>query len=129
MIRIGQAPENCKPVNTTRIKRFQQSPSGFLCKKKNLFNTGIKLQISGMPDNHCTIQAMCKIQVISTVLAVYCQRLPTKILIFFSNTISSSTIRLRPLSLFLPPGNHLPISFVVFLYFFSLQVCNLKFFG
>ena len=39
---------------------------------------------------------------------------------------SSSTIRLRPLSLFLPPGNHLPISFVVFIYFFSLQVCNLN---
>ena len=28
------------------------------------------------------------------------------------------------LDLFLPPGNHLPISFVVFLYFLSLQVCN-----
>ena len=38
----------------------------------------------------------------------------------------SSNIRLRPLGLFLPPGIHLPISFVVFLYFFSLQVCNLK---
>ena len=41
--------------------------------------------------------------------------------------ISSSTIRLRPHGLFLPPGNHLSISFVIFLYFFSLQVCN--FFG
>jgi Amino acid permease. len=41
---------------------------------------------------------------------------------------SASTIRLRPLGLFLPPGNHLPISFMVFLYFFSLQVCNSKFF-
>ena len=41
---------------------------------------------------------------------------------------SSSTIRLRPLGLLLLPGSHLPISFVVFLYFFSLQVCNLKFF-
>ena len=33
----------------------------------------------------------------------------------------------RPLDLFLPPGNHLPISFVIFLYFFSLQFCNLIF--
>ena len=41
---------------------------------------------------------------------------------------SSSTIRLRPLGLFLPPRNHLLISFVVLLYFFSLQVCNLIFF-
>ena len=41
---------------------------------------------------------------------------------------SSSTIRLRHLGLFLPPGNHLPISLVIFLYFFSLQVCNLNFF-
>ena len=40
----------------------------------------------------------------------------------------SSTIMLRPLVLFLPPGNHLPISFAVFLYFFSLQICNLIFF-
>ena len=36
---------------------------------------------------------------------------------------SSSTI--RPISLFLPPGNHLPISLVAFLYFFSLQICYL----
>ena len=41
---------------------------------------------------------------------------------------SSSTIRLWPLGPFLPPGNHLSISFVVFLYFFSLQVYNLIFF-
>ena len=40
---------------------------------------------------------------------------------------ASSTIKLRPLGLFLPPGNHLPISFVVCLYFVSLQVYNLKF--
>ena len=39
-----------------------------------------------------------------------------------------STIRLSPLGLFLPLWNHLLISFVVFLYFFSLQVCNLNFF-
>ena len=42
---------------------------------------------------------------------------------------SLSTINLRPLGLFIPPRNHLPISFMVFLYFSSLQVCNLKFFG
>jgi hypothetical protein len=30
---------------------------------------------------------------------------------------SSSIIRLRPLGLFLPPGNHLPILFVVFQYY------------
>ena len=41
-----------------------------------------------------------------------------------SSSPSSSSIRLRPFGLFLPPGNHLPISFVVFLYFFSVQVCN-----
>ena len=41
---------------------------------------------------------------------------------------SSSTIRFRPLFLFLPPRNHLPISLVVFLYYFSLQVCNFVFF-
>ena len=45
-----------------------------------------------------------------------------------STSSSSSTIRLRPLGMFLPPGNQLPISFVIFLYFFSLQVCNLKVF-
>ena len=39
----------------------------------------------------------------------------------------SSTIRVRPLGLYLPPGNHLPISSVIFQYFFSLQVCNLIF--
>jgi hypothetical protein len=42
---------------------------------------------------------------------------------------SSSTIRLSLLGLFLPPGYHLPISFVVFIYFFSLQVWNLNFLG
>ena len=42
---------------------------------------------------------------------------------------SSSTIRLRPLGLLLPPINHLPISFVVFLCFFFLQVCNVNFLG
>ena len=42
--------------------------------------------------------------------------------ITFTSFSSSSTIRLRPLDLFLPPGN-LPISLVVFLYLFSLQVC------
>ena len=47
----------------------------------------------------------------------------------FLKEISSSTIRLRPLGLSLPPGNHLPISFVVFLYFFSHQVCNIIFLG
>ena len=36
---------------------------------------------------------------------------------------TSSTIRLRPLGLFLHPGNHHPIS-LVFLYFIPLQVCN-----
>ena len=41
----------------------------------------------------------------------------TRFLVFYY--ISSSTIRLRPIGLFLPPGNHLPISLVVFLYFFS----------
>ena len=49
-------------------------------------------------------------------------------MLFFSYDMhrmsSSSTIRLRPLGLFLPPENHLPISLVVFLYFTSLQVCN-----
>ena len=40
---------------------------------------------------------------------------------------SLSNIRLKPLGLFLSPGNHLSISFVAFLYFFSLQVCNLMF--
>ena len=39
----------------------------------------------------------------------------------------SSTIKLRSLVLFLPPRNHLPISLVVLLYFFSRQVSNLKF--
>ena len=39
-------------------------------------------------------------------------------------SLSSSSITLRPLGRFLPPGNHLPLSFVVFLYLFSLQVCN-----
>ena len=43
-------------------------------------------------------------------------------IVFFPS--ASSTIRLKHLGLFLPPGNHLPISFVVFLYFFSLQVYN-----
>ena len=46
-----------------------------------------------------------------------------------SSSSSSSSINLRPLGLFLPPGKHLPISFVVFLYFFSFQVCNLIFLG
>ena len=45
-----------------------------------------------------------------------------------SSSSSSSTIRLRPLGLFLPPRNHLPISLLVFLYFFFLWVCNLNFF-
>ena len=45
-----------------------------------------------------------------------------------SSSWSSSTIRLRTLGLFLPPENHISISFVVFLYFFPLQVCNLIFF-
>ena len=36
---------------------------------------------------------------------------------------TSWTIRLRRL----PPGNHLPIAFEVFLNLFSLQVCNLNF--
>ena len=40
-----------------------------------------------------------------------------------------SFIRLRPLDLFLPTGNHLPISFVASLYLFSLQVWNLNFLG
>ena len=48
---------------------------------------------------------------------------------FNNNSSLSSSIRLRPLGLFLPPGNHLPISFVVFLHCFSLQVCKLTFFG
>ena len=43
--------------------------------------------------------------------------------------LSSSTITLWLLSRVLPPGNHLPISFAIFLYFFSLQVCNLNFLG
>ena len=47
----------------------------------------------------------------------------------FLYPFSSSTPRLRPLCLFLPPLNYLLISFVVFLYFFFLQVCDLKFFG
>ena len=47
---------------------------------------------------------------------------------FLCYLLSSSTIRLRPLGLFHPPGNHLPILSLVFLYFFSLQVCNLIFF-
>ena len=46
----------------------------------------------------------------------------------WGQNISSSSIWLRPLGLFLPPRNHLPISFVVFLYIFFLQVCHLKFF-
>ena len=40
----------------------------------------------------------------------------------------SSTIRLKPLGLFLPPGNHLAISFVVFPYLFSVEVCFVTFF-
>ena len=35
--------------------------------------------------------------------------------------VSSSSIRLRPLGLFHPPGNHLPISFEVFLYIFTFR--------
>ena len=46
----------------------------------------------------------------------------------FQQWSSTSTMRLRPLGLFLLPGNHLLISFVVFLFFFSLQVC-LNFLG
>ena len=56
------------------------------------------------------------------------RRRPTCKYFSYEIFIISSTIRLRPLGLFLPPGNHLTISFEVFLYFFSLQVCNLIFF-
>jgi hypothetical protein len=42
--------------------------------------------------------------------------------------VNISSLRPKPLGLFLPPGNHLPISFMVFLYFLSLQVYNLIFF-
>ena len=44
----------------------------------------------------------------------------------FQKLNTSSTIMLRPLDMFLSPGNHLPILSVVFLYFFSFQVCNKK---
>ena len=47
----------------------------------------------------------------------------------FSCLIASSTIRLRPLGLFLPPGNHLLILFMVFLFFLSLQVSSVIFLG
>ena len=51
-----------------------------------------------------------------------------EIYLYASSSSSSSTrIRLRNLSLFRPPGNHLPISLGVFLCFFSLQVFNLNF--
>ena len=68
---------------------------------------------------------------LSAVLTAYadCPELQ-KNAMSFKNTSSSSSSPspIRPLGLFLPPENHLPISFVVFLYFFSLQVCNFIFF-
>ena len=52
-----------------------------------------------------------------------------KLVSSFLQILSSSFIMLRPLGLFFPTGNHLPISFVASLYLFSLQVLNLIFLG
>ena len=69
---------------------------------------------------------------------IHCSKIPFSIFVILQyvskmrlllSLSSSSTIRLRPPGMFFPPGNRLPISFVVFLYFSFLQVCDLFFLG